>query len=328
MKLIIQIPCFNEEKTLPVTVNDLPKKIDGIDEIEVLIIDDGSIDKTSEVAKQLGVNHIVRFNKRKGLAEGFMAGLDECLKLGADIIVNTDADNQYKGEDIEKLIKPILEKKADMVVGDREIDKVEHFSSTKKLLQKIGSWVVRQLSGTDIPDTTSGFRAFNREAVMKLNLISTFTYTLETIIQAGKKNIAISHVPVRTNPNLRESRLFSSAWSYVKKSGATILRIYAIYEPLKVFSYIGGTVFFIGFLIMVRYLYFYFLGIRPFGHLQSLILASVLLIIGFIIVIIGLIADLISANRRLIEDALFRIKKVELSISKNNNDKPWKDKTS
>ena len=319
MKLIVQIPCFNEEKTLPVTIADIPKKIEGIDEIEIVVIDDGSTDRTAEVARELGVKHIIRFNKRKGLAEGFMVGLDACLKLGADIIVNTDGDNQYKGEDIAKLVKPILEKKADMVVGDREINKLERFSTSKKLLQKAGSWVVRQLSGTDIPDTTSGFRAYNRDAVMKLNLLSTFTYTLETIIQAGKKNMAIKHVPIGTNPDLRESRLFSSTWSYIKKSVATIFRIYSIYEPLKVFSYIGGTVFFIGFVLMARFLYFYFFDIRPFGHLQSLILASVLLIIGFMIMIIGLIADLISANRRLIEDALFRIKKIELSIGKDDN---------
>ncbi len=318
MKLIIQIPCLNEEETLPSTIESLPKKIEGIDEIEVLIVDDGSSDNTSQVAKKCGAHHIVRFTKHKGLAEAFMAGLDEALRKGAHIIVNTDADNQYCAEDIEKLVAPILEGKADIVIGDREIMKIEHFSFLKKILQRLGSWTVRQLSGTSVPDTTSGFRAFSRESALKLNVISRFTYTLETIIQAGKKNLAVHHVPVRTNPATRDSRLFRSIWSYLKKSMSTILRIYTVYEPLKIFVYAGSTVFFVGSLLLIRFLYFYIFNIRPYGHIQSLIISAVLLIIGFIIVTIGVIADLIAANRKLVEEALYRVKKIELKENDKN----------
>lgn len=311
MKLIIQIPCFNEEETLPLTLKDLPTEIPGVDEIETLVIDDGSADRTAEVARELGVNHIVRLTNNKGLAEGFMIGLDACLRLGADIIVNTDADNQYNGDDIPRLIEPILKGKADMVVGDRQINDVAHFSPIKKKLQKIGSWVVRNVSGTDIPDATSGFRAFSREAALRLNVVSRFTYTLETIIQAGKKNIALSHVPVRTNDKLRESRLFTSVPSYIRKSVATILRIYTMYEPLRMFMAVGGFIFGLGLVLSVRFLYFYFTGDRG-GHIQSLILASVFFILGFQTMVLGLIADLSGNNRRLIEDALYRIRRQDL----------------
>ena len=235
MKLIIQIPCLNEEETLPVTLAELPREVEGFDSVEWLIIDDGSTDRTVDVARANGVDHIVRLTNNKGLASGFQAGLDACLKLGADVIVNTDADNQYHGPDVARLVKPILAGDADMVVGDREVMNVEHFSAAKKPLQRLGSWVVRQASQTSIPDTTSGFRAYNREAALVMQVVSKFTYTLETIIQAGKMTVAVDHVPVRTNPKLRESRLFPSMWTYIRRNGVSIFRIYAMYEPLRVF---------------------------------------------------------------------------------------------
>jgi len=314
MKLIVQIPCLNEEEALPLTVRDIPRIIEGIDKVEILVIDDGSTDRTSEVARELGINHVIRFSSTQGLARAFMAGLDASLKQGADIIVNTDADNQYQGEDIAALIKPIVEGRADIVVGNRVTDIIEHFSAAKKILQKAGSWVVRKVSGTQIPDATCGFRAYSREAALKINVISEFTYTLETIIQAGKKNIAIDHVTIRTNQPLRKSRLYSNTMSYIKRSISTIFRIYAMYEPLKTFFYIGGLVFSAGIMLSLRFLYFYF-SRSGAGHVQSLILAAILIIIGFQIIIIGLVADLISGNRRLIEDNLYRLKKLELFLS-------------
>ena len=235
MKLIIQIPCLNEEEALPVTLRDLPREVPGFDAVEWLVIDDGSTDRTVEVARANGVDHIVRLTNNKGLANGFQAGLDAALKLGADVIVNTDADNQYDGRDIPKLVAPIVAGDADMVVGDRQVTTIEHFSPAKKALQRLGSWVVRQASATDVPDTTSGFRAYNREAALALQVVSKFTYTLETIIQAGKMTVAVDSVPVRTNPKLRESRLFPSMWTYIRRNGVSIFRIYAQYEPLKVF---------------------------------------------------------------------------------------------
>jgi len=319
VKLIIQIPCFNEAEILPLTLADLPRQIPGVDEIEVLIIDDGSSDETTEVARRSGVHHIVRMTKNKGLANGFMAGLDASLRLGADIIVNTDADNQYNGADIPNLVRPILDGQAEMVIGDRQTDEIHHFSWMKKRLQNLGSWVVRQVSATEIPDATSGFRALSREAALQMNVISRFTYTLETIIQAGKKNLAVSHVPVRTNSKLRESRLFKGNWNYIKRSIATITRIYTMYEPLKMFSYIGGTVFGVGFLIGLRFLY-YFITTGGAGHIQSLILAAVLLMIGFQVFIIGLVADLIGFNRRLIESTLYRVRRLELRHGEPVND--------
>ena len=311
MKLIIQIPCLNEEKALPITLKDLPKKIEGVDNIEVLIINDGSSDKTVEVARECGVNHIVSFSQRRGLAEAFMTGLDACLKHGADIIVNTDADNQYYGPDIEKLIQPILAKEADIVVGDRETDKIAHFSFFKKKLQKIGSWIVRRLSNTNVPDATSGFRAFSREAALRLNIITKFSYTTETLIQAGQKGLSVISIPVRTNAKLRESRLFSNMFTFLKKSGGTIIRVYATHEPLKVFFVVGGIIFFIGIIFGIRYLYFMFLG-QGTGHIQSVILSSTMMILGFILFFIGLVADLISTNRKLIENMMYRVKKLEI----------------
>jgi glycosyltransferase involved in cell wall biosynthesis len=309
MKLIVQIPSLNEEATLPAALADIPRAIEGIDVVEVLVIDDGSKDRTLEVARASGADHVVRFTRQKGLASAFTAGLDASLRLGADIIVNTDADGQYPGRDIPRLIAPILRGEADMTIGDRRVRDVEHFSWTKRRLQSLGSWVVRKVSGTDVPDTTSGFRAFSREAALRLNVVSEFTYTLETIIQAGKKRLAIAHLdvePQRTRP----SRLFGSTYDYVKRQVATIIRIYAMYEPFKVFMSVGSILFTAGFLLGLRYAYFWWMGeIR--GHIQSAILSVLLLILGFQTIQWGLMADLIASNRKLIEDALYRIRRAE-----------------
>ncbi len=323
MKLIIQIPCLNEEETLPITLADLPKEIEGVDEIEILVIDDGSTDRTVEVAKEHGVNHIVSMTKRKGLAEAFMAGLDAAVKLGADIIVNTDGDNQYKGKCIPDLIKPILEGRADMVIGDRQVDKVPHFSWFKKKLQKLGSWVVRHVSETSVPDAASGFRAYSREAALRLHVISKFSYTLETIIQAGKKNIATEFVKVETNDKLRESRLFKSIPAYLKRSIGTILRIYTMYEPLKVFVQVGMVIFLAGVMISLRFLYYFIFVDGGAGHIQSLILSAVLMLIGFQVGVFGVLADLIAGHRHLTENVLYRVKKLEVNLLKlNENSKP------
>ncbi len=301
MKLMIQIPCYNEAETLEIALNALPKQIEGIDEIEYLIIDDGCTDNTVEVARNWGVHHIVSFTRNKGLAKGFMAGLDACLRNGADIIVNTDADNQYCADDIPKLIRPILEHKADIVIGERPIDETEHFSWIKKKLQHLGSWVVRKASHTDIPDAPSGFRAFSREAAMRLNVINDYTYTLETIVQAGRNRMAIVSVPIRTNPELRKSRLFHSMFGYIKKSVLTIFRALMMYKPLYCFTFVAAVPSTIGFLIGIRFVIYYFTG-RGSGHIQSLILACTLLIIGFMTFVIGMLADVISANRKILED--------------------------
>ncbi|MBD3384879.1 glycosyltransferase [candidate division KSB1 bacterium] len=314
MKLIIQIPCFNEAESLPFTLSELPKQIAGIDTIETLVIDDGSSDQTMAVARQHGVHHIVQLTKNQGLAKAFMVGLDACLRLEADIIVNTDADNQYNAGFIEKLVEPILKKEADVVIGDRNTAGIEHFSWSKKRLQGLGSWVVRQISGTAVTDATSGFRAFSRDAALQMNVLSKFTYTLETIIQAGKKNLAIVDIPVQTNEKLRESRLFSSNWRYIKQSMATMTRIYTLYEPLKAFSYIGGFLFFCGVLVGLRFLYF-FITEGGGGHIQSLILTAILLMLGFQIFVMGLIADIIGFNRQLVENILYRVRKMELDKS-------------
>ena len=310
MKLIIQIPCYNEAETLEIALNDLPRQIEGIDEIEYLIIDDGCTDDTVKVARNWGVHHVVSFTQNKGLAKGFMAGLDACLKNGADIIVNTDADNQYCADDIPKLIQPILEHKADIVIGERPIDDTEHFSWIKKKLQHFGSWVVRKASNTDIPDAPSGFRAFSREAAMRINVINDYTYTLETIVQAGRNRIPITSVPVRTNPELRESRLFHSIWGYVKKSILTILRALMMYKPLYCFTIVAVIPSVIGLAVGIRFMVFYFMG-RGSGHTQSLMLACTLLIIGFITFVIGMLADVISANRKILEDIQYQVKKME-----------------
>lgn len=310
MKLIIQIPCYNEAETLEIALNDLPRKLEGVDEIEYLIINDGSKDNTVEVAKKWGVHHIVNFKQNKGLAKGFMAGLDGCLRNGADIIVNTDADNQYCAEDIANLIQPILDGEADMVIGARPIDATEHFSYIKKKLQHLGSWVVRKASHTNIPDAPSGFRAFSREAAMRINVVNDYTYTLETIVQAGRAKIAITSVPIHTNAELRPSRLFSSIWGYVKKSMLTIIRAYMMYKPLKCFTYLSIPPVIIGLLIGFRFLYFMAAG-QAGGHVQSLILACTLIIMGFVGVMIGLVADVIAANRKILEDTQYHVRKAE-----------------
>lgn len=311
MKLIIQIPCYNEEATLGITYRDLPKYIAGIDEIEYLIIDDGSRDRTVEVAKELGIHHVVSFKQNKGLAKGFMAGLDACLHLGADIIVNTDADNQYCGADIEKLVRPILDGEADIVIGERPIDETAHFSWKKKKFQHLGSWVVRQASGTSIPDAPSGFRAYSREAALRLNVTNEYTYTLETIIQAGHDKIAMTSVPIRTNGETRPSRLFSSMWRYMKRSASVIIRSFMMYKPLRFFFLLGGIIFLLGMLLGVRYLVYLFEGASA-GHVQSLILAAVLMIIGFQTIVMGLLSDLIAANRKILEDIQYRTRKIEI----------------
>lgn len=313
MKLIVQIPCYNEEHTLPQTVADIPRQIEGIDEVKIMIIDDGSKDRTVEIANQIGVDYIIRNKHNRGLARTFRAGMDACLKLGADIIVNTDGDNQYAGWDIPKLVKPIVEGKADIVVGDRQTHKVAHFSVGKKLLQNLGSTVVRRLSGTSIPDAVSGFRAISRDAALQLNIISPFSYTIEMLIQAGKKHMAITSVPIETNPKTRESRLFKSIPKFIERSLTTMVRMYAMYQPLRVFFLIGLILSVIGATPVLRFLYFYFTGAGD-GHIQSLVIGGVFLLMGFMAFLIGLIADLINFNRQLIEMTLERVRKLELEL--------------
>lgn len=310
MKLIIQIPCYNEAETLEIALNDLPKQITGIDEIEYLIINDGSKDKTVEVAQKWGVNYVVNFKQNKGLAKGFMAGLDASLRNGADIIVNTDADNQYAGEDIAKLIQPILDGEADIVIGERPIDQTEHFSPLKKKLQHFGSWVVRKASKTDIPDAPSGFRAYSREAAMRMNVVNEYTYTLETIVQAGRNKMAITSVPIRTNAELRPSRLFSSMFGYVKKSMLTIIRAFLMYRPLMFFSILGGVMSLFGVALGVRFMVYFFAGLGS-GHIQSLILASMMIILGVMTIIVGLQGDIIAANRKLLEDIQYHVRRLD-----------------
>ena len=317
VKLIIQIPCYNEENSLDVTLSSLPSRISGIDIVERLIIDDGSTDRTVEVALSHGVEHIVRFPRHQGLAKAFMAGLDACLRAGADIIVNTDADNQYSADDIPKLIEPILSGKAELVVGARPIADIEHFSPLKKFLQKIGSWAVRLASRTDIPDVPSGFRAMSREAAMKLNVFNEYTYTLETIIQAGQKNMAISSVPVRTNKDLRPSRLVKSIPSYIRRSIITIVRIFMTYKPFEFFAFPGIIAFGVGMLLGLRFLYFYITS-GGAGHIQSVILTALLMGIGSSLIVVGLVADLISVNRKLLEKLDYRLHQIEEIWRQNN----------
>ena len=318
MKLIIQIPCYNEAETLEIALNDLPKHIDGIDKIEYLIINDGSKDNTVEVARKWGINYVVNFRRNKGLAHGFMAGIDACLRNGADIIVNTDADNQYVADDIEKLVRPIIEGKSDIVIGERPIDETTHFSPTKKKLQHFGSWVVQKASNSDIPDAPSGFRAYSRDAAMRLNVTNDYTYTLETIVQAGRNKIAQTSVPIRTNGELRPSRLFNSMMGYVKKSMGVIITAYLMYKPLKTFTVLAMIPTVVGLGVIIRFLVYVCMG-NSAGHIQSLILGCTLLLMGFMALMIALIGDLLAKNRKLLEDIEYHTRKMDYDGVKNKD---------
>jgi glycosyltransferase involved in cell wall biosynthesis len=314
MKLIIQIPCFNEEQQLPATLADLPRQVPGFDLVEWLIIDDGSTDRTIEVARAGGVDHIVRLTNNKGLAAGFQAGLDACLKLGADVIVNTDADNQYDGTCIPELVAPIVAGQADMVVGDRKVETIQHFSPAKIQLQKLGSWVVRQASQTTVPDATSGFRAYNREAALQVVTVSKFTYTLETLIQAGKHQVAVAHVPIRTNPKTRESRLFPSTGAYVRRNAVSIFRIYSQYQPLKVFWTAAAIFALLALAIFIRFLVVYIEHPNISGHVQSLIVGGVLFNTAMLLGALGVIGDLLDAQRTLSQRTFERVRRIELKL--------------
>lgn len=310
-KLIIQIPCYNEEDSLPITLADLPREMSGVDIVEWLVIDDGSTDRTAELATELGVDHVVRMKRNSGLAKVFMAGLDACLRLGADIIVNTDADNQYCGADIPLLVEPILKGRADYVIGARPITKIAHFSPIKKALQKMGSWAVRVASKTEVPDAPSGFRAMSRACALRLNVLTEYTYTLETIIQAGRAGMAIESVPIRVNEDLRPSRLAKSMGFYVRRSLVTIARIFMTYKPMKAFMVPGIFSGSVGVLIGIRFLFYYFTG-NGNGHLQSLLLAAILILVGAQLVLFGLLAELIGNNRKMLEDIQWRTRRMEL----------------
>jgi glycosyltransferase involved in cell wall biosynthesis len=314
MKLIVQIPCLDEEATLPETIAALPRQIEGVDEVELLVIDDGSTDRTVEVARECGVEHIVRLTNNRGLAAAFQAGLDACLKLGADVIVNTDADNQYSGADVPKLVAPILAGEADMVVGDRRVATIEHFSGAKKALQRIGSWVVRRLSDTEIADTTSGFRAYNREAALGLLVTDNFTYTLESLIQAGKMLVAVEGVEIATNPQTRESRLFDSTGAYVRRNALSILRIYARYEPLRVFASASAVVGVLALATWMPFLIDWIFNGDSSGHIQSLILGAVLFIAALQLLALGVIGDLLAGQRVMTQRVFERVRRVELSL--------------
>jgi glycosyltransferase involved in cell wall biosynthesis len=314
MKLIIQIPCLDEEETLPATIADLPRRVEGFDSVELLVVDDGSTDRTVEVAREHGVEHIVRLTNNKGLAAAFQAGLDACLKLGADVIVNTDADNQYRGADVAKLVAPILAGDADMVVGDRRVAEIDHFSGSKKTLQRLGSWVVRRLSGTEVSDATSGFRAYNREAALGLLVVDNFTYTLESVIQAGKMLVAVDQTRIETNPQTRRSRLFDSTGSYVRRNGLSILRIYARYEPLRVFATAGLIVAILAVAAWLPFLIDWIFNGDSTGHIQSLILGAVLFIAAVQLFALGVIGDLLAGQRVMTQRVFERVRRVELAL--------------
>jgi len=314
VKCIIQIPCYNEAETLVETVAELPRSVPGVDTLEIMIIDDGSEDETVSVAKSLGITHIVRHPRNRGLARAFQTGLDACLRLGADIIVNTDADNQYPGRYIPDLVAPILAHEADIVISDRQVAKIEHFSPLKRALQKLGSWTVRTVSGTDVPDAASGFRAYSQEAALRLNILTRFSYTLETIIQAGKQGLAISSIPIEVNETERPSRLQKNMWHFIKAQGGTIMRLYAFYEPLRTFTYIALPFVLIGLGSWLRYFYFYFQNVG--GKLQSLTIGTGLLLMGILIFLFGVQADIASKHRQLTQEMLYRLKKMEFQKSR------------
>ena len=321
MKLIIQIPCYNEAKILPKTLSQLPRTIDGFNAVEVLVIDDGSTDDTATVAREHGADHLVHLSRHIGLAQAYAHGLDACLRLGADVIVNTDADNQYRAEDIHKLVRPIVEDRAEMVIGDRGVRSVKHFPAHKRALQTLGSRVVSATAGFNIPDATSGFRAITRKVALETMVLSNYSYTLETLIQAGARHVRVSFVPIETNPPERPSRLFSSVRHYLVNSSVTILRSFAMYRALRIFTVISILMLLVGTIIGVRFLVFYFQD-RGTGMIQSLILAAVFLIVGFITFLIGLIADLVSFNRKILEEVLFRLRKHDSETSEGSNDPP------
>jgi glycosyltransferase involved in cell wall biosynthesis len=316
VKLIIQIPCYNEAESLPVTLGALPRQLTGVDQVEFLIIDDGSSDNTSEVAISAGADHVIKLKSHRGLAAAFAVGLDSCIQRGADIIVNTDADNQYEAEDIQRLIDPVLAGRAEIVVGDRDVANLTLFSPTKRWLQRLGSWVVAFASGLQIPDATSGFRALSREAALRTLVMSDYSYTLETLIQAGNRHFKVNYVPVRTNPQTRPSRLIRNIPQYLAFSGITIIRSYAMYRPLRIFGIIASFLILGGIILAIRFLYFVMIG-RGGGHVQSVILAAILFIIGFQTVLIGIVADLISFNRKMMEETLYRLKSLETQSSDN-----------
>jgi len=311
MKLMVQIPCLNEEATLPATLGDIPRQIEGIDKVEIVIIDDGCTDRTVEIARRLGVDHVISFPANRGLGHAFAAGIDFCLRQGADVIVNTDGDNQYFGGDIPKLVKPILEGRAHLVIGDREPEKVPHFSFIKKKMQTLGSRVVSRLADMHVPDVASGFKAYTREAAMRLSCSTDFDHTVDHVIQAGRKHIITVSVPIRTNEKLRESRLFTNIWVFISHSISIMVRVYSSYRAMKIFSAAGILAIALGFLIGVRFLYFFFFTGEHDAHIQSLILAAILLIAGFQMILTGIVADLINSSRGILEDVSYRLRRME-----------------
>jgi glycosyltransferase involved in cell wall biosynthesis len=317
LKVIVQIPCFNEELSLPLVVASIPRAIAGVERVEILVVDDGSTDRTVDVAHSLGVDHVVQHRRNRGLAYAFQTGIERCLVLGADIIVNTDGDNQYAGADIPRLIAPILAGEADIVVGDRAPASLPRFSPLKRRLQSLGSFVVRQLSGTDVPDAVSGFRAISRNAALDLNIVSRFSYTIEMLIQAGRKRMAIASVPVRTNSETRKSRLFKSIPSFLWRSVSTMLRMYSMYQPLRAFFYIGIILTAVGSVPILRFLYYYYIVDQGEGKIQSLVIGGILVMIGLTTFLIGLLADLVSFNRRLLEMTLQKVRRLELALGSN-----------